>query len=165
VTVGSQTQTFDLNGNLTGDGTTTYTWDPRNRLTGLTRPGLTAAFEYDPVGRRTRKVINGTETKFHYDGVNPVQELSGVAVVANLLTGLGVDEFFARTDAGGTRSHLTDILGSTIAELSGSVVTQAEHTYEPFGTTTTTGSTGNAFQYTGRENDGTGLYYYRARYY
>jgi RHS repeat-associated protein len=44
-------------------------------------------------------------------------------------------------------------------------VTQAEHTYEPFGTTTTTGSTGNAFQYTGRENDGTGLYYYRARYY
>jgi RHS repeat-associated protein len=165
VTFGSQTQTFDLNGNLTSDGTTTYTWDPRNRLTGLTRPGLTATFEYDPLGRRTRKVINGTETKFHYDGVNPVQELSGAAVVANLLTALGIDEFFSRTDAGGTRSHLTDILGSTIAELSGSVVTQAEHTYEPFGATTTTGSTGNGYQYTGRENDGTGLYYYRARYY
>ena len=28
-----------------------------------------------------------------------------------------------------------------------------------------TGSSANAFQYTGRENDETGLFYYRARYY
>lgn len=28
-----------------------------------------------------------------------------------------------------------------------------------------TGSSNNPYQYTGRENDGTGLYYYRARYY
>lgn len=38
-------------------------------------------------------------------------------------------------------------------------------TYEPFGTTTVSGTSGNPFQYTGRENDGTGLYYYRTRYY
>ena len=37
--------------------------------------------------------------------------------------------------------------------------------FEPFGRTTTAGSSGNSFQYTGRENDGTGLSYYRARYY
>ena len=43
---------------------------------------------------------------------------------------------------------------------------QTAYTYEPFGATTVAGQ-GNAdpFQYTGRENDGTGLYYYRARYY
>ncbi len=40
-----------------------------------------------------------------------------------------------------------------------------EYNYEPFGAATETGSDGNPFQYTGRENDGTGLYYYRARYY
>lgn len=41
-----------------------------------------------------------------------------------------------------------------------------EYTYEPFGNTTVTGaSNANPFQYTGREADGTGLYYYRARYY
>jgi RHS repeat-associated protein len=41
-----------------------------------------------------------------------------------------------------------------------------EYTYEPFGATTAAGaSSANAFQYTGRENDATGLYYYRARYY
>jgi hypothetical protein len=30
------------------------------------------------------------------------------------LTGLGVDEYFSRTDAAGTASMLTDALGSTI---------------------------------------------------
>ena len=52
-----------------------------------------------------------------------------------------------------------------MAELDGSVTTQAEYTYEAFGETTISGSSGNAFRYTGREDDGTGLYYYRARYY
>lgn len=44
--------------------------------------------------------------------------------------------------------------------------TQTSYTYEPFGETTTTGAASdNTYQYTGRENDGTGLYQYRARYY
>lgn len=43
---------------------------------------------------------------------------------------------------------------------------QTTYSYDPFGTTTTSGqNSGNEFQYTGRENDGNGLYYYRARYY
>jgi RHS repeat-associated protein len=43
---------------------------------------------------------------------------------------------------------------------------QTEYTYDAFGKTTFTGaSNDNPYQYTGRENDGTGLYYYRARYY
>lgn len=38
--------------------------------------------------------------------------------------------------------------------------------HNPFGTTAVTGAaTTNAFDYTGRETDGTGLKYYRARYY
>ena len=37
--------------------------------------------------------------------------------------------------------------------------------YEPYGEVTATGASTNPYQYTGRENDGTGLYYYRARYY
>jgi len=43
---------------------------------------------------------------------------------------------------------------------------QTEYTYESFGRTTASGASNNSsYQYTGRENDGTGLYYYRARYY
>jgi len=160
------TQTFDLDGNLTGDGTNTYTWDARNRLASLSGPSLSASFAYDPLGRRTSKTINGTETRFHYDALTPVQEITSAGgVIANLLTGAGIDEYFARADAGGTRSHLTDLLGSTVAELDASVTSQAEYTYEPFGQTALTGSSGNAFRYTGREDDGTALYYYRARYY
>jgi RHS repeat-associated protein len=51
-----------------------------------------------------------------------------------------------------------------LTDSSGALPTQ--YTYEPFGNTTVSGSTNaNPYQYTGRENDGTGLYYYRARYY
>ena len=110
--------------------------------------------------------MGGVVTNFVYDGLNPVQEKSGSTVTANLLTGLGIDEFFTRTDGGGSRALLTDALGSTVAlgDGTGSLVTQ--YTYEPFGVTSTTGTTsGNSFKYTGREDDGSGLLYYRARYY
>lgn len=43
---------------------------------------------------------------------------------------------------------------------------QTQYSYGPFGNTSTSGvSSSSGSQYTGRENDGTGLYYYRARYY
>jgi len=42
---------YDANGNLTGDGTNTYTWDARNHLTAISG-GSTASFVYDAFGRR-----------------------------------------------------------------------------------------------------------------
>ena len=42
---------------------------------------------------------------------------------------------------------------------------QTQYSYQPFGVTSITGSSGNSFQFTGRENDGTGLIYFRARHY
>jgi RHS repeat-associated protein len=147
-----------LNGNMTYDGATTYTWDARNRLGAF---GSTT-FAYDSTGRRTR---NATGTAFLYDGISAVQELSGSTVTANLLTG-GLDEVFTRTDSASTRNFLSDALGSTLALTDSTGTVQTQYAYEPFGKTTATGSASSStFQYTGRENDGTGLYYYRARYY
>jgi len=158
--------TYDANGNLTTDGLNSYVWDARNQLAGMTGPAVTVSFQYDPLGRRTRKVVNGTPTEFLYDDLNPVEELSQGTVQASLLHGLGLDEHFVRIDAAGTRSFLTDALGSTLALTDTSGVVETAYTYEPFGAATVSGSiAANAFQYTGRENDGTGLYYYRARYY
>ena len=112
------------------------------------------------VGQR----VGGATTQFLYDRANLVQEISGTT--ANLLAGLGIDEVFARTDSSGARHFLTDALGSTLALLDPAGAFQTQYTYEPFGKVTVSGpSSGNPFQYTGRENDGTGLYYYRARYY
>ena len=70
---------------------------------------------YDSFGRRTGKTINSTTTNFVYDGLNSVQEKNGSTDTANLLTGLGIDEFFTRTDGVGARALLTDALGSTVA--------------------------------------------------
>src|SRR5260370_32301282 len=61
--------------------------------------------------------------------------------------------------------YLTDAVGSTVALASSSGTLSTQYSYEPFGNTTINGSSSNPYQYTGRENDGMGLYYYRARYY
>jgi len=167
---GTNTETYDLNGNLatvTDAGvTTTYTWNARNQLTGISNSGFTASFTYDSFGRRTGKTVQGTTTNFVYDGLNPVQEKNGGTVTANLLTGLGIDEFFTRTDGVGVRSLLPDALGSTVALGDSAGTLQTQYTYEPFGYATQTGSAStSSYKYTGREDDGSGMYYYRARYY
>jgi RHS repeat-associated protein len=156
---------YDANGNMTSDGARTYTWNARNQLTALAG-GASAAFNYDGLGRRRARTVGGTTTGFLYDGGNPVQELSGATASANLLTGLNVDEIFTRTDTAGARSVLADALGSTMALADATGTVQTQYTFDPFGTTTTSGATSsNAAQFTGRENDGTGLYFNRARYY
>src|SRR6185436_8364192 len=94
------------------------------------------------------------------------QEYSGEELSATMLTGLGMDQLFSRTTGEGTQSYLTDRLGSVIALAGGSGEVDTSYTYEPFGVTSSAGDpSDNPFQFTGRENDGTGLQYNRARYY
>ena len=76
------------------------------------------------------------------------------------------ERFFPRHSITGTYDYLSDILGSTVALTSTSGSIQTQYTYEPFGNTVATGqASSNPYQFTGRENDGSGLYFYRARYY
>ena len=92
-------------------------------------------------------------------------QLSASTPTANLISG-GIDEIFNRADSTGAYTPLQDALGSTIAlvDASGNIVTS--YSYDPFGNTTVSGAaSSNAIQYTGRENEGNGLYFYRARYY
>ncbi len=159
------TQTFDANGNLTNDGTKTYTWDARNRLTAISGPSLSASFVYDGLGRRTSKTINSATTGFWYDGADVLAELAGTTPSATYIRSLSIDEPFIRKQSGGDEFYQTDVLGSTLALTDGTGTAQTTYTYEPFGKTTKTGASTNSFQYTGREDDGTGLSYYRSRYY
>jgi RHS repeat-associated protein len=79
---------------------------------------------------------------------------------------VGAARFLNPTGAAGSRTVLTDALGSTIALADPAGAIKTQYSYEPYGTTTATGEAdANSQQYTGRDNDGTGLYYYRARYY
>jgi RHS repeat-associated protein len=157
---------FDLNGNLTSDGLKTYTWNARNQLTALSG-GSGGSFAYDGLSRRRGKTISGTTTNFLYDASNFVQELSsGGTPTANLLTVLRIDETFTRTDANGTSALLVDALGGTLELADVSGTPQTHYTFEPFGATIASGApSANPAQFTGRENDGGGLYYNRARFY
>jgi RHS repeat-associated protein len=149
---------YDLNGNMLSDGANTFSWNARNQVATLNSVSL----QYDGFGRRTKNLQN---TSFLFDGANAVQELSGSTPTANLISG-GIDEVFKRADSTGTYTPLQDGLGSAVAlvDASGNPVTQ--YSYDPFGNTSVSGATNsNAFQYTGRENEGNGLYFYRARYY
>ncbi|MBI5756808.1 MAG: RHS repeat-associated core domain-containing protein [Nitrospirae bacterium] len=116
------------------------------------------------LGRRKSKTINGVTTQYQYDGNDIVAEIGGGAVGASYLRSLNIDEPFIR-QSNSTEYYHTDALGSVFALTDQTGAVQTTYRYDPFGNTTITGTSSNPFQYTGRENDRTGLYYYRARYY
>jgi RHS repeat-associated protein len=149
---------YDLNGNMLSDGANAFSWNARNQVATLNSVGL----QYDAFGRRIRNLQN---TSFLFDGANAAQELSGSTVFTNLLNGR-VDEIFTRIDSLGASTPLKDALGSTIALVDASGNISATYSYDPFGNTTISGAmSATEFQFTGRENEGNGLYYYRARHY
>jgi RHS repeat-associated protein len=158
------TFSYDLNGNLTNDGATTYTWDARSQLAG-TSGATSRAFSYDAFGRRRSKTIGGTQTGFLYAGANAVQELSGGSASANTITG-GIDEVFSRAEGSTKLYPLTDALGSVIGYTNAAGTLQTQYSYQPYGQSTRTGTaTSNMQTFTGREEDSNGLMFYRARYY
>jgi RHS repeat-associated protein len=75
-----ETFTYDLDGNLTGDGRWAYTWDGENRLIGMSNATTTLTFAYDIQSRRIRKVTGGTGSVpsvtnlYLYDGWNVATE-------------------------------------------------------------------------------------------
>lgn len=159
------TLTYDANGNFTNDGVNTYQWDARNRLMGISG-GTTASFNYDALGRRTAKVIGSLTSQFLYDGNDIAAEIGSGAVGANYVRSLFIDEPFARQTAVGDEFYSVDALDSSLVLTNAQGSAGAAYSYEPFGRTTQTGAAStNSFKFTGREDDGTGLYYYRARYY
>ena len=161
-----QALTYDANGNLTGDGARTYVWNSRDQLVQILQGGnAIASYQYDALGRRITRTESGATTNYLYDGLDAVQETQG-STRNPILTGLGIDERYARNDKNGRTYLITDHLGSTKALLdaNGNVVNRYD--YDPYGNVQQTGTGfSNPYQYTGREKDASGLMHYRARYY
>lgn len=156
---------YDANGNLTSDGDRSFVWDARrNRLEAVASSNSQANYRYDPLGRRTEKSLNGTIAQYIYAGDTPIREVvDGESAI--LINGLGVDEYIRRVDPLGVHVLITDAFGSIIAVIRADGTVEQEYIYDPFGR----GSDDddfrlNQFQFTGRENDGGGLYYFRNRY-
>ncbi|MFA5982405.1 MAG: hypothetical protein WC782_00135 [Methylococcaceae bacterium] len=66
-----QTVSYDLSGNMTGDGNLTYTYNQAGQLAQASQNGVVIAviarYAYDYQGRRTQKTVNGGTTLFFYD--------------------------------------------------------------------------------------------------
>jgi RHS repeat-associated protein len=84
-TLGSFTYSYQKNGADTllrqsvtdPSGTTSYTYDGLNRLTGATGPGLTRTYGYDPNFNRTSKTENGSTTNYGYNAPNQLTTVNG----------------------------------------------------------------------------------------
>ncbi|MFJ6438288.1 RHS repeat-associated core domain-containing protein [Streptomyces sp. NPDC091416] len=158
--------TYDADGQLKSDGIRDYTWNARGQLSGLTKTGQNSTFAYDGLGTRSTKTVGGTTDKFLTDGSNPLVEQNGSGDTTATVATSGLDQYLTRTENGTTQVYLTDALGSVIGLANSDGTIATTYAYDPNGKTTTTGTaSSNPYTFTGRENDDTGLLYYRNRYY
>lgn len=146
-------------------GTATYNWDARGRLTSVALPGgQNVSYSYDALGRRKSRTAGGMTTSFLYDGQDVVRDAISGGGIVDYLNGVGIDQKLRQTGAGGNLYLVQDHLGSTnaLTNVSGGMVERAQ--YEAFGFYA--GSALTRYDFTGRERDpATGLLYYRARWY
>jgi RHS repeat-associated protein len=146
-------------------GTWTYVWDFENRLTEVINPASqNVQYEYDALGRRTKRTENTSVTKFTYDGMDVVLDDDTATGITKYQNGLGVDNKLKLSNGTTAKYFIQDHLGSTnaLTDQSGSVLQTA--TYDSFGNSTNT--LGTRYQFTDREEDDfSGLTYYRARWY
>jgi len=167
----SYTYTYDGNGNrltqTNGSGTTTYTWDGRNRLQSITQPnGTMSTFTYD-FNRNLTQYVGGANTTSYVldDWANVAQISGGASGTLSLLTGQSIDSHYATVNAAGQAQFaLVDALGSVAGNSGRSVALDGQSLYEPFGQTTSSG-TSFPFAFTGRVPVASGIYYYRNRFY
>jgi RHS repeat-associated protein len=169
---------YDCNGNLTFDGTFTYTYDAENRLLTAHKSvggNVSATYLYDPLGRRTEKSGHGvTATYFLNDGADEVAEYDSTKTITRrIIPGPSVDEPIAIVTAstGAKEFFHTDKQGSVVAmsDASGNLA-EGPITYDSWGNCfvalAACSGTMEPYRFTGRRYDQeTGLYYYRARYY
>ncbi len=125
--VAGVSRTYDLAGNQIGNGTATFTYDDRGRMSGAVTPLGTISFGVNALGQRVRKTVGTVTTYFaydlqgrligEYDGTGqPVQEVSwiGDTPVATIRpNGTSFDVFFVWSDHLNTPRLVTNAAGQT----------------------------------------------------
>jgi len=172
VTVGPNGYTYDANGNLTSDGTTSYVYDGENRLVSASG-AQSATLAYDPLGR-LYQTGGGTPptARFFYDGDRLVAEYDSAGWPQRFyIHGPGADEplyWYEAVNPGAGRRYLkADRQGSIVAVADASGTPLAINAYDPWGIPNT-GAAANVgrFGYTGQTwIPELGMWYYKARFY
>ncbi len=160
-------------GELLWDGVQLYQWDAAGRLEQVSGPGgLVVEYNYDGANNRTSMLVNGVETRYRVDPLNPVESTSGNVPLSQVLeeaTGANVTRYLYGLDLlGDVQAGTTTYYGYDAQNLrlhlngSGAVTTQ--YRYGPFGEVIGEGPDGYGFSGE-RWHDEVGLLYLRARYY
>jgi RHS repeat-associated protein len=166
---GSASLSYDANGNLASDGSTSYVYDDENKLVSASG-GHSATLSYDPLGRlwQVSSTSTGT-TRFYYDGDHIAIEADGSSnLLRAYVHGDGADEplLWYEVVPGGTsrRYFHRDERGSVtaVADQSGNAV--SVNAYDEYGIPNS-GNQGR-FGYTGQAwIPELGMWYYKARMY
>lgn len=162
--VGVVTFTYDNNGNLTNDGTNTYSWNYRNEQTSATTPTGATSYVYNHDGARMKYVAPGQTvitpaSTYEVEGATQRRHVYlGDMLVGTVETGVATP---------GTRYAHTDHLGSVekMTDSTGAILETND--YFPYGEIRVKeGDTGGDRSYLGKyHDDATGLEYLEARYY
>lgn len=166
---GSAAFTYDANGNLTSDGTTTYLYDIENRLVSASG-GTTATLRYDPLGRLYETGGTAGTTRLLYDGDALVAEYDGSGtLLRRYVHGGGVDNPLVWYEGSAValsaaRYIHADRRGSIVAVADSAGANMAINAYDEYGIPGATNL--GRFQYTGQAwIPEIGMYYYKARIY
>jgi RHS repeat-associated protein len=190
--VGGTNRTYDDNGNLTDDGTFTYTYDYRNQLLTATRSSnshVEGTYEYDALGRRTKKTLyGGASVRYYHDGVHEIEEYDGSTLLRKYVYREDIDTItmmeaadVADVDNDSNTSELVRLFyhydgRGNVARLTAAAQTVVEsYESDPYGNVTmkdkngsgvSSTQVGNPFIFQRRRHDvETGLMYFRARMY
>jgi RHS repeat-associated protein len=170
--------TYDDNGSLktrtTGEKSVTYHWenDGENRLKGvdIVEGGQTTEidYEYNEQGIRTGKSVNGVETNYLIDELQPyAQVLEEYDALGNLQNAYVYgNDLVSQSDNNETFFYHVDGLGSTrvLTDESGNI--EESYNYDAYGNLMAGDASENAYLFAGEQRDiETGLDYLRARYY
>ena len=162
--------TYDSNGNRTqktkGTGTWVYTYNNKNRLTGIEKNQSTIGeYVYDGDGKRIQVTEDSETTIYVYGHLNVLYEENTHGTASYIYGPKGRFAKRASVDQqGSTYYYHTDQLGSTrlVTDSNKNVVSAT--TYHPYGETSVEEGT-EGYSFTGKEQDSTGLHYFTGRYY
>jgi RHS repeat-associated protein len=164
VSDGADSYTYDAIGSMitkvSPGGQLSAAWDVERRLIALS--GTTSAsYGYDYGGRRVSKIASGAASYVYLD-LHLVASTAG----EEYLYGPGIDTVLALTKGGKVDYYSTAALGSVSLLSDGAGNVDSSYVTDVWGRQVgTSGTSTNAFGYTGREFNEDGTYYYRARYY
>ena len=156
---------YDNRGNLTSDGSNSYSYSSENYL--QTAPSSTS-LSYDPAGRLTQFATASATTRFAYDGQALIAEYDAANTLQRrYVHAPGVDEPIVWYEGSGTTDRRwlhADERGSIIAVSDGLGAMLGINAYDEYGIPGA-GNLGR-FQYTGQAwLPQLGMYYYKARMY